>query len=148
MTGRSSAAGGLDWLLDQLVERATGVTGAIVLSSDGLLVGKSEGVSAEDGDHLSAVASAFQSLARGTSHRFRGGRVLQTVVEMEQAFLLITNAGSGACVAVLTESGADVGMIAYETNVFVSQVGSALEPASRSGARGTPSNLSAESSRW
>lgn len=135
MTTRSSAAGGLDWLLDQLVERATGTTGAVVLSADGLLIGKSASITEEDGDHLSAVASAFQSLARGAGQHFHGGKVLQTVVEMEHAYLLVTGAGNGACLAVLTESNPDVGLIAYEMNVFVNQVGSTLETTPRSAGR-------------
>ncbi|MFC7327609.1 roadblock/LC7 domain-containing protein [Marinactinospora rubrisoli] len=125
----------LDWLLDELVERAVGARSAIVLSADGLPIGKSGALSQADAEHLSAVASAFQSLARGTGRQFGGGRVLQTVVEMEHAYLFVTGAGSGACLAVLAGEESDVGLIAYEMNVLVEQVGGSLDAAPRHGER-------------
>ncbi len=128
----NNAAQDLNWLLDELVERAVGAKYAIVLSADGLLIGRSEGLEKDDAEHLSAVASAFQSLARGTGHRFGGGQVLQTVVEMEQAYLFVTGAGNGACLAVIAEESSDVGLIAYEMNVLVQQVGRFLDAAPRS----------------
>ena len=121
----------LDWLLDDLVSRVVGARHAVVLSADGLLVGRSTELSKEDAEHLSAVASAFQSLARGTGRQFNGGRVRQTIVEMEHAFLFVTAAGQGTCLAVLGEEDADVGMIAYEMNMLVKQVGSVLSAAPR-----------------
>src|SRR5919198_4924458 len=119
----------LNWLLDNLVERVVGIQHAVVLSSDGLLVGKSRELSKDDSDQLSAMASAFQSLAKGTGRHFGGGRVRQTIVEMERAFLFVTAAGRGACLAVLAEESADVGLIAYEMNLLVKQVGVYLSSA-------------------
>ncbi len=67
----SNASENLNWLLDDLVDRVVGADHAIVLSADGLLIGRSRGLTDEEGEHLSAVASAFQSLARGTSRQFK-----------------------------------------------------------------------------
>jgi predicted regulator of Ras-like GTPase activity (Roadblock/LC7/MglB family) len=97
-----------------------------VLSSDGLLIAASTKLSREDGDHLSAVAAGFQSLARGAGRHFGGGAVRQTIIEMESAFLFVTAAGSGACLAVLATEDADVGLIAYEMAMLVSRVGQYL----------------------
>jgi predicted regulator of Ras-like GTPase activity (Roadblock/LC7/MglB family) len=113
----------LDWLLDDLVQRVVGADRAVVLSSDGLLMGRSANLSQPDAEHLSAVASAFQSLARGTGRHFGGGDVHQTVVEMEHAFLMVTTAGQGACLALLATVDADLGMIAYQMNLMVARVG-------------------------
>ncbi|MBV9843647.1 MAG: roadblock/LC7 domain-containing protein [Kutzneria sp.] len=121
----------LNWLLDNLVERVVDTKHAIVLSTDGLLIGKSGGLSRDDSDQLSAMASAFQSLARGTGRHFAGGQVRQTIVEMEHAYLFVTAAGHGACLAVLAEGNADVGQIAYEMNLLVKQVGVYLSAAPR-----------------
>lgn len=131
--GSGNAAGtkDIDWLLDELLDRAVGSRHAIVLSADGLLIGRSHDLGKEDAEHLSAVASAFQSLARGTGRHFGGGEVLQTVVEMENAYLFVTGAGRGACLAVLAAESADVGLIAYEMNVLVDQVGRYLDAAPR-----------------
>jgi predicted regulator of Ras-like GTPase activity (Roadblock/LC7/MglB family) len=45
---------------------------------------------------------------------------------MESAFLFVTAAGSGACLAVLAADDADVGLIAYEMAMLVSRVGQYL----------------------
>jgi predicted regulator of Ras-like GTPase activity (Roadblock/LC7/MglB family) len=116
----------LDWLLNELVKRVAGADRAVVLSADGLLIGKSAGLDEADAEHLSAVASAFQSLARGTGRHFGGGQVRQTLVEMDHAFLFVTAAGHGACLALLADESADVGMIAYEMNMMVKRVGAVL----------------------
>jgi predicted regulator of Ras-like GTPase activity (Roadblock/LC7/MglB family) len=124
--------GELDWLLEDLVGRVVGIRQAAVLSSDGLLMGGSAALSADDGDHLAAVASAFQSLARGASRHFGGGEVHQTVVEMDEVLLVVTSAGRGACLAVLAHGEADLGMIGYEMNLLVRQVGAYLSSEPRS----------------
>lgn len=126
-----SNASELNWLLDDLINRVAGAQRAVVLSADGLLVGRSQGLSREDGEHLSAMASAFQSLARGVGRQFDGGNVRQTVVELENLFLVVTAAGYGACLALIAASDADMGMIAYEMNLMVKQVGTYLVAAPR-----------------
>jgi predicted regulator of Ras-like GTPase activity (Roadblock/LC7/MglB family) len=45
---------------------------------------------------------------------------------MDHAFLFVTAAGHGACLALLAEETADVGMIAYEMNLLVKRVGAVL----------------------
>jgi predicted regulator of Ras-like GTPase activity (Roadblock/LC7/MglB family) len=128
----AGSAGELNWLLDSLVNRVTQVHQAVVLSSDGLLVGASNGLSREDAEHLSAVAASFQSLARSAGRQFGGGAVRQTIVEMDHAFLFVTAAGSGACLAVLAGSDADVGLIAYEMAMLVKRVGQHMSTLPRS----------------
>lgn len=123
----------LDWLLDDLVGRLVGAEKAVVLSADGLLIGRSHDMAREDAEHLSAMASAFQSLARGVGDRFGKGHVRQTVVELDQAFLIVTAAGRGACLALLAAEDADMAMVAYEMNVMVQQVGASLVAEPRRG---------------
>ncbi|SER48681.1 roadblock/LC7 domain-containing protein [Lentzea albida] len=121
----------LNWLLEDLVARVVGARHAVVLSADGLLLAHSPELSKDDSDHLSAMASAFQSLARGTGRHFGGGQVRQTIVEMERAHLFVTAAGQGACLAVVGDEDADMGMIAYEMNMLVKRVGAYLSSAPR-----------------
>ena len=113
----------LTWLLDDLIQRVPAAHQAVVLSADGLLMGASAGLRREDAEHLSAMAAGFQSLAKGASRHFRAGPVRQTVVEMESAFLFVTAAGHGACLAVLAGRDADLGIIAYEMAMLVTRVG-------------------------
>jgi len=131
--GVESAAphGELNWLLDSLVQRVAQVQNAAVLSSDGLRIAASRGLAREESDHLSAVAASFQSLARGAGESFGGGAVRQTIVEMENAFLFVTAAGRGACLAVLAEAEADLGVIAYEMAMLVTRVGQHLSTSPR-----------------
>lgn len=121
-----TAVNELDWLLDELVKRVAGADRAVVLSSDGLLIGRSAKLSEEDGEHLAAVASAFQSLAQGAGRYFGGGQVQQTLVEMDHGFLFVTSAGQGACLALLAQEIVDVGVVAYEMNLMVKRVGAVL----------------------
>jgi predicted regulator of Ras-like GTPase activity (Roadblock/LC7/MglB family) len=125
---KTSTAGDLRWLLDDLVERVEYLEHAAVLSADGLLIATSHGLTRDDGEHLSAVASGFQSLARGVGERFGGGNVRQTIIELESRFMLVAAAGQGACLAVLAEAAADIGLIAYEMAMLVTPVGLCLGP--------------------
>jgi predicted regulator of Ras-like GTPase activity (Roadblock/LC7/MglB family) len=52
-------------------------------------------------------------------------------VELEYGYLVVTEAGAGACLALLASVDADLGMVAYEMNVIVQQVGSALSAGPR-----------------
>ena len=121
----------LNWLLDDLVERVPSAQQAVVLSADGLLMGASAGLGRDDAEHLSAMAAGFQSLAKGASRHFGAGPVRQTVVEMESAFLFVTAAGHGACLAVLAASDADIGLIAYEMAMLVTRVGQNMDAPAR-----------------
>jgi predicted regulator of Ras-like GTPase activity (Roadblock/LC7/MglB family) len=121
-----NTTGNLDWLLDDLVSRVAQVDKAVILSRDGLAIGASADLSREDAEHLAAVAAGFQSLARGFGQHFSCGSPLQTIVELESAFLFVTAAGEGSCLAVLATAGADAGLIAYEMAVLVKRVGQHL----------------------
>ncbi|RZU52427.1 putative regulator of Ras-like GTPase activity (Roadblock/LC7/MglB family) [Krasilnikovia cinnamomea] len=120
---QTNQSANLSWLLDDLVDRVPSTEQAVVLSADGLMMGASAGLSRADAEHLSAMAAGFQSLAKGASRHFQAGPVRQTVVEMESAFLFVTAAGQGACLAVLAASDADLGLIAYEMAMLVTRVG-------------------------
>jgi predicted regulator of Ras-like GTPase activity (Roadblock/LC7/MglB family) len=109
----------LAWLLDDLSDRVADFRRAVILSRDGLLIAASKDLSREDGEHLSAVAAAVQSLAAGTGDRFAAGRVRQTIIELEQGLLFLIAAGEGSCLAALCPAQADAGMVAYEMAMLV-----------------------------
>jgi len=121
----------LNWLLDDLVRRLAGAEKAVVLSGDGLPLGRSAALDRDDAEHLAAMASAFSSLSRGVGTQFGKGGVLQTVVELDDGYLVVTEAGAGACLALLASTYADLGIVAYEMNVIVQQVGGALSASPR-----------------
>ena len=109
----------LAWLLDDLAGRVADFRRAVILSRDGLLIAASKDLSREDGEHLSAVAAAVQSLAAGTGDRFAAGRVRQTIIELEQGLFFLIAAGEGSCLAALCPAQADAGTVAYEMAMLV-----------------------------
>ncbi|MBY8885673.1 roadblock/LC7 domain-containing protein [Streptomyces sp. PTM05] len=131
MTAPTGPKGELNWLLDDLVDRVASIRKALVLSGDGLATGASKDLTREDSEHLAAVASGFHSLAKGVGRHFEAGQVRQTMVELDQAFLFVTAAGDGSCLAVLTDADSDVGQVAYEMALLVKRVGAHLGAAPR-----------------
>jgi predicted regulator of Ras-like GTPase activity (Roadblock/LC7/MglB family) len=127
----TDATGQLSWLLDNLVNQVQHIQQALVLSRDGLVVAASQGLTKEDGEHLSALAAGVQSLARGAGQHFHGGDVRQTIIEMEFAFLFVSAAGKGTCLAVLTSADPDAGVVAYEMAMLVRRMGRYLGSESR-----------------
>jgi len=129
--------GDLGWLLDDLVTRVAEISKAVILTRDGLVIGASKGLTREDAERLSAMAAGMQSLARSAGRHFGGGRVLQTIVEMENSFLFVTAAGEGSCLAALTTASADVGLVAFEMVVLVKRLGPHLLVDPRPGSAGS-----------
>ncbi|GAA0482062.1 MULTISPECIES: roadblock/LC7 domain-containing protein [Streptomyces] len=127
----AKGSGELGWLLDELVGRVGSIHKALILSSDGLATGASADLSREDAEHLAAVASGFHSLAKGVGRHFEAGQVRQTMVELDEAFLFVSAAGDGSCLAVLADADSDVGLIAYEMTLLVKRVGTHLGTAPR-----------------
>ena len=122
MTGGTSL-GELDWLLDSLVSSVLGLRIAVILSPDGLSLGRSPGLSEAEAGHMAALAAGASSLARGVGVWTGYGDVSQTIIEMEAALMFITPAGRGTCLALLADANADAGQIAYEMAVLVKRVG-------------------------
>jgi predicted regulator of Ras-like GTPase activity (Roadblock/LC7/MglB family) len=138
MTEREAAAPGteLNWLLDDFGARVEHFQQAVILSRDGLTIAASANLRRESAEHLSALAAGVQSLARGAGEHFAVGQVRQIIIELEQAFLFITAAGQGSCLAVLCSAEADAGLIAYEMAMLAKRAGPHLAsrprfPASR-----------------
>ena len=140
MTGTAHRSGELDWLLEELVARVPEIRHAVVLSGDGLAVGTSKALSRDDGERFAAIASGFHSLAKGAGRHFRAGSVVQTMVELEAGFLFVVAAGEGSCLAVFSDAGADVGLVAYEMARLVKRVGAHLSTPAR-GEAGETSRL-------
>ncbi|WP_351224285.1 roadblock/LC7 domain-containing protein [Streptomyces sp. NPDC002133] len=118
-----TAAGDLGWLLDELVARTDHVRQAVLLTADGLVTCASRGMPERDIEHLSAVCAGFHSLAKEAGACFEAGKVRQTMVMLEGAYLFITPAGDGSRLAVLSDIETDVGQLAHEMTLLVRRVG-------------------------
>ena len=104
---RSTQRDSLDWLVSKFAREVSGVSHAVLVSADGLLMAASEHMPTERADQLAAVASGLASLSTGASQLFDGGYVLQSVVEMEN------------------------GQIGYEMAILVERVGAMVQSARR-----------------
>jgi uncharacterized protein len=132
----SSRPGQFGWLLTNFVKNVPGVSHAVAVSSDGLLLTSSEGLPRDRADQLAAVASGLLSLTRGAARVFGAGEVVQTVVEMELGCMLLMAIADGSCLAVLASPRCDMGLVAYEMTLLVDRAGELVTPQLRS-ERGT-----------
>ena len=134
MTDSTSGRRNLDWVVSRFVDDVAGATHAILVSADGLLVAGSARLPGDRAEQMAAVSSGLASLATGAAQLFDGGMVLQTVIEMEQGYLLLMSVGNGSHLAVLTSGTADIGQVGYEMALLVQRVGPMIEAEAR-GAR-------------
>ena len=137
MTG-STQRDSLDWLVSKFAREVAGVSHAILVSADGLLMAASQSIPYDRAEQVAAVSSGLASLAVGAARLFDGGAVLQTVVEMEQGFLLLMSVGDGSHLAVLTQDTADIGQVGYEMALLVERVGRMIQAQARVPANGVP----------
>jgi uncharacterized protein len=123
-----SDPGRFGWLLTNFVDRVAGVSHAVVVSSDGLLLTSSSGLPRDRADQLAAVASGMSSLTRGAARVFGAGEVLQTVIEMQLGCMLLMSIADGSCLSVLASPDCDMGLVAYEMTLLVDRAGQLLTP--------------------
>lgn len=118
----------LNWLLERLCDTVPGIKQAVVVSSDGLALAKSEDVDRETAERLAAVSSGMIGLAYGSAGRFGAGPVSNVIVEMQNGWLFVTGIRDGSLISCLTEKDIDMGAIAFEMSIFVQRVGDSLTP--------------------
>jgi len=121
----------LDWLLANFARDVPGVSHAVLVSVDGLLIAASEQLPRERAEQLAAVTSGLASLAAGAAQLFEAGQVLQSVVEMAGGFLLVMRVGDGSHLATLAAPNCDIGQIGYEMAVLVERVGNVVSSSRR-----------------
>jgi len=127
----SKEARDLSWLISAFAERVPGVTHAVVVSTDGLLVAVSENLPRDHADQLAAVTSGLVSITAGAAQIFDGDHVTQTVVEMGRGYYLVMSMRDGSILATLATRKADIGVVGYEMARLAKQAGEMLTPALR-----------------
>jgi len=125
----------LDWLVSKFANEVSGVSHAILVSADGLLMASSEHMPLERADQLAAVTSGLASLSTGAAQLFDGGYVLQSIVEMEHGYLLLMRVGDGSNLATLATKSCDIGQVGYEMAILVERVGTVIQSARRTARR-------------
>jgi predicted regulator of Ras-like GTPase activity (Roadblock/LC7/MglB family) len=124
----SNEARSLTWLVNNFVTEVPGVTDAVVVSADGLLLIASDGLPDERAQQLAAVASGIRSLAEGVSHLFDLGSSKQTIVRMKKGYLFVMAISDGSCLATLASLGCDMKIVAYQMTLLVESSDHVLSP--------------------
>jgi predicted regulator of Ras-like GTPase activity (Roadblock/LC7/MglB family) len=117
----------LSWMLDSALE-VPGARHAILISADGLLMARSQGVRRDEADTVAAAMSGIQSLSR-TMASFCGGPHMswrQTLVEFDGGWVFLISAGEGAYLAVSSALDVDMADITFRMQQLVGQLGKAM----------------------
>lgn len=128
---RSAREHPLDWLVSKFARDIPGVAHAVLVSVDGLLIAASDHLPPERADQLAAVTSGLASLSAGAAQLFDGGRVLQSVVEMDHGYVLIMQVGDGSQLATLASKSCDIGQVGYEMALLAERVGGVVSATRR-----------------
>lgn len=127
----------LDWMLDDALA-VPGARHAILLSADGMLRARSQGISRDEAERQAAALSGLQSISRSTAE-FCGNDETpwqQTLVEFGGGFVFLIAAGTGAYLAVSTTDTVDVEVITFRMHKLVDRLGRELSAPPRESDRG------------
>jgi predicted regulator of Ras-like GTPase activity (Roadblock/LC7/MglB family) len=118
-----------NWLLGNFVHQTDGVRDAVAVSSDGLLIAASDGLSRAEADHLAAIVSSLASVSRSASRRYDFDGLKLIMIEMKRGFLLVSVISGGSCLGVVAGGDSDVGLVGYEISRLAERFGTLLTPA-------------------
>jgi predicted regulator of Ras-like GTPase activity (Roadblock/LC7/MglB family) len=124
----SSDAQQFNWLLRQFAMNTPEVIDAIAVSSDGLLIARSETVGRSEADRLAAITSAVISLAQGASQVYDFGSPNKIIIDLDRGYFLVSAISAGAIMGVVATRDANLGNLAYEMAVFANRAGTVLTP--------------------
>lgn len=124
----SDEARNFNWLLNSFVDQTAGVTDAVAVSSDGLLMAASSSLDRASAEQLAAIISGFVSLGHGASRCFDFAGLEQIIVAMRQGFLFVSSISDGSCLGVVASKGCDIGQVGYQTSLLVERTGAILTP--------------------
>lgn len=124
----SKEAAQFGWLLDNFVATVPGARHTLAVSVDGLLMSLSSELDRTSGDQLAAIVAGLSSLTRGAARQLRSGQVQQAVVEMDTMFLLLMSISDGSVLAVVADSGCDVGVVGYEMALLAGRAEATFTP--------------------
>ncbi|CCK29429.1 hypothetical protein BN159_5050 [Streptomyces davaonensis JCM 4913] len=124
----TTAVQSFGWLISEFARTTDGVTDAVAVSADGLLMAASDNLTRDRADHLAAIVSGITSLAQNaaTAHGFHGMKLV--MIEMFDGFIMLSRIRDGSCLGVLAADGCDVGLIGYEMTVLADRAGTLLTP--------------------
>jgi hypothetical protein len=118
-----------NWLLSNFVETTAGVTDAVAVSSDGLLMAMSSSLERAGAEQLAAIIAGMTSLGESTARCFALGALDQVIVAMDEGYLFVAAVSDGSSLGVVADRRCDVGAVGYQMQLLVQRAGAALTPA-------------------
>ena len=128
MTALSENAQNFNWLVDDFVNSTAGVTDAISVSSDGLLIAASRSLERHDAEQVAAIVTGLVSLSDGASRAFGFDGLQQVIVSMKGGYMFVSSISLGSAIGVVATAGCDIGLIGYQTSLLVERAGELLTP--------------------
>lgn len=129
MNSMAADVRGFSWLLSSFVEQTAGVTDAVAVSSDGLLMAMSSSLDRAAAEQVAAIISGLVSLGHGASSCFGFDGFEQMIVAMRRGLLLVSAISDGSCIGVVARKGCDIGLVGYQMTLLVERAGAVLTPA-------------------
>ncbi|MEM8924249.1 MAG: roadblock/LC7 domain-containing protein [Actinomycetota bacterium] len=114
--------------LDVFVNNTTGVTEAVVVSSDGFVLAATAAEHSPGTEQLAAIIAGMTSLSQGASDLYGMGAVRQVIVEMAEGYLFVMSTAGGSCVGALTAATSDMGNVGYEMTLLTQAMADLLTP--------------------
>ncbi len=128
MLGTTADARTFNWLLDNFVDTSAGVSDAVAVSSDGLLMATSRTLDRAGAERVAAIISGLVGLGRGASRAFGWEPLQQVIVAMGGGFLFVSTISDGSSLGVVAEAACDTGLVGYQTSVLIERIGALLTP--------------------
>ena len=122
------APGDFGWLIEQFVAEVPGVTQALIVSLDGLQLVGSRNVGRDLGDQLAALTANLLATADQTGSILGMGASEYITVRLPMGYLLFMRVEESAGLAVATDQGCDLRVVAYHMTQLVGSVGHLLTP--------------------
>ncbi|KUN79050.1 dynein regulation protein LC7 [Streptomyces bungoensis] len=125
----------LSWVLNSVLE-VRGARHAVLVSADGLLMERSADIGRDEAETNAAAMSSIQSLCRAVAAFVGGGEGAwkQTLIEFDNGWVFLVEAGDGSHLAVSTAADVDMEAMSFRMQKTVSALREAMGAAPRHGA--------------
>ncbi|MGW5115906.1 roadblock/LC7 domain-containing protein [Streptomyces noursei] len=120
------------WILRRFLDDLPGAFDVAVVSSDGLLLGRTCAATAPESTLIAPLAGGLAALAQAASALNHSGPVERTILEMEHGILAIVSISDGSVLAVAANSSSDRAVLGYQMTRVVRRMGRVLTPELRS----------------
>jgi uncharacterized protein len=117
-----------NWLLDTFVSSSAGITAAVAVSSDGLLMAQSDLLNRKGAHQVAAIVSGLVSLGSSAGQFLGFLPVDQIIVAMGGGLLYVTAMGNSGCLGAITDPAYDMDDVGYQMGRFVERAIDMLTP--------------------